>query len=484
MLVKKKVIVYIFFELILSIALIGGAELLTGQRCESYIGLFSVINLILFIYFLKKIKSEMFSIASLFVIFMYLFNLGIPIARLFNWVNNDEAVRFLARRIYSMGNTTFIEYMIYSYLLISMLQIGVLFYYSKNNKKNIIFVKNDKYDIQLNKCKYVGMICALIGIVPYIYGEISYLKNAMVFGYQNVNNTFDMSGTGIGLFGNLFLLGIMLLLFYLQKNKRKFDILFFIMCGYQIIRMYITGDRSTSIALILVWILIRHKFVSPIKGKKAMLYLVFAYIGMLFIKLVEMTRVLNSGDVGEVFHNLLQSNMLAETVLEYGGNVWSGIMIYYSVPSTGFFRCGLTYLAAVIGKPLSLLKITDSVWKFSDFSHFLTEPARGSLINRLTSAMGGSFSGEWYFNFGWLGVVLIAIFGYFLAKFSDACIDRRKNPVFSGYLMYIAMLVIWWVRQYFTSVSWEALFYGVVIWILYQLVNSKNRRVNLKIKKE
>lgn len=476
MLVKKRIIVYVFVESILSILLMCGVNCLEGQVCESYIGLCSIINLLIFLLFLRERASEIFSVASLFVIFMYLFNLGIPIARLFNWVN-DDGVIFLARRIYSMGNTIFIAYMLYSYLLISMLQIGVLYYYSKStmDRTSGVYIKNINYDSQLNKCKTVGMVCIIIGIIPYFYGELAYIKDALIFGYQNADSTFNMSGTGVGLFGNLFLLGIMLEFFYLQKNKKRFDILFYTMCIYQVVRMYITGDRSTGIALILIWVLIRHKFVSPIKGKKAVIYLFLTYAGMLFIKLVEMTRTLDSGNVIEIFHELLQSNMFAETVFEYGGNAWCGMMVYYSVPSTGFFRCGLTYLAAIIGKPLSLLKITDSVWKFSDFSNFLADPARGGLINKLTAAMGGSFSGEWYFNFGWFGIVLIPIFGYFLAKFSDACIDKKKSPVLSGYLMYIATLVIWWVRQYFTSVSWSALFYGVVIWILYELLNSRSK---------
>lgn len=65
----------------------------------------------MFIFMLNRIKHEILSIASLFVVFMYLFNLGIPIARLLNWVD-DTGERFLARRIYSMGNDTFIQYVV------------------------------------------------------------------------------------------------------------------------------------------------------------------------------------------------------------------------------------------------------------------------------------------------------------------------------------------------------------------------------------
>ena len=477
MTVKKNFAEYMLIELALCTGLIFGISAYTGTACEQFIGFMSILNLIMFIFMLNRIKHEILSIASLFVIFMYLFNLGIPIARLLNWVD-DTGERFLARRIYSMGNDTFIQYMIYGYLLISMLQIGVLFYSGRIKKasEEYIVLSDTNYNTQLRRCKITGIVCILIGIIPYFYGEIAHLKDALVFGYQNANSTFNLSGTGIGLIGNLFIVGLMLELIYLQNNRKKFDFWFFVLSAYQILRMYITGDRSTGIALILVWILIRHKFVNPIKGKRAVLYLFLVYVGMLFIKLVEMTRTINSSSVDAVFAELTQTNMLAETVFEYGGNAWCGMMVYYSVPATGSFRCGLTYLAGIIGKPLSILGITNSVWNFADFSVFLREPTRGTLINSLTSAMGGSFSGEWYFNFGWLGILIIPFFGYGLAKFSDLCTSKKNNPVLSGFLLYVATLVIWWVRQYFTSVSWSTLVYGVVVWIIYSVVVKKTSK--------
>lgn len=441
MTVKKNFAEYMLIELALCTGLIFGISAYTGTACEQFIGFMSILNLIMFIFMLNRIKHEILSIASLFIIFMYLFNLGIPIARLLNWVD-DTGERFLARRIYSMGNDTFIQYMIYGYLLISMLQIGVLFYSGRIKKasEEYIVLSDTNYNTQLRRCKITGIVCILIGIIPYFYGEIAHLKDALVFGYQNANSTFNLSGTGIGLIGNLFIVGIMLELIYLQNNRKKFDFWFFVLSAYQILRMYITGDRSTGIALILVWILIRHKFVNPIKGKRVVLYLFLVYVGMLFIKLVEMTRTINSSSVDAVFAELMQTNMLAETVFEYGGNAWCGMMVYYSVPATGSFRCGLTYLAGIIGKPLSILGITNSVWNFADFSVFLREPTRGTLINSLTSAMGGSFSGEWYFNFGWLGILIIPFLDTVLQSFR---IYVPVKKIIQYFLDFFCMLQRW-----------------------------------------
>ena len=128
-----------------------------------------------------------------------------------------------------------------------------------------------------------------------------------------------------------------------------------------------------------------------------------------------------------------------------------GMMVFYSMHDT-YYRLGSTYIASIIGKPLSILNINNSVWESADFSNYILK-SRDSVISSVSSAMGGSFSGEVFFNFGYLGVLLMPLFGYYLAKFSTACTLERKNIVFSSYLLYIATLVIWWVRQYFPNIA-------------------------------
>lgn len=470
MYVRKKVVAYTAFEILLCMC--AATVLMMGWNldiAEKYIGFLAIVNITFFLICLNSICGEIFSISTLFVIFMYLFNTGVPIARLLNWVDESGEL-YLQRCVYSMGADTFLEFTIFAFLLISMLQVGIIHF----SGKPVLLDENerteDDYEIQLQKCKQIGLFCILIGCIPYLYSEVKYIQNALVYGYQNPESGFSLGGTGIGLIGNLFLLGLMMEFVYLQKQPRKFNWLFLSVSAYQILRMLITGDRSTGVALILILVLIRHKFVTPIKGSKAILWMLLIYAGLLFIKVIEMTRGIDSPSVSEVIHEIIQSNILSETIVEYGGNIWGGMMVYYCVPSSGSYRFGLTYLAAIVGKPLQILGITNDVWNFADFSVFLKEGNHGALIEKLTMAMGGSFSGEVYFNFGWLGILLMPIFGFYLAKFSQSCFSKRNNPVLSGYLLYVATLVIWWVRQYFTSVSWQALFYGVFVFLLYNIL--------------
>ena len=476
--VKKSVVSYALFEC----ALITLIIYITSDTIHSYnianiearIGMLALVNLIAYCYMQRKLTGAVLTVASLFTIFLYLFNLGIPISRVLGWISKTDEL-FLNRRIYCMGEETFAHFLCYTFILISFLQIGIMHYNSKA-KKRVRSTPSQTYYQELKICKQIGLLLLVIGIIPYAYQEVTTIKNAMLFTYQDSNNTFSLSGTGIGLFAGLFTVGYIMLMYVFQTNKKKFDFLLILMSIYQVGRMYVTGDRSTGVVLILVFLLMRHTLVSQIKGIKAGIFVIGAYFGMMLLSLIEHTRANTTVVLSEVIEDLLQDNILASTVTEYGGNVWSGLMVYYSVPETGWFRCGLTYLAGIIGKPLSILNLTDSVWKFADFSNFINEDARGSVIAVVRSAMGGSFTGEWWFNFGWFGIVLIPIFGYYLGKMSDYCVSKKKNPVLSSFLLYASTLIIWWVRQYFTSVSWNIMFYGMIVYISYLFFKRKSSR--------
>lgn len=473
--VRKSVIQYFLFECALvSIVLFMVFQPIEKDvivTVESGIGLLSIINLLIYAFLHKNHTGHIISIATLFLIFMYLFNLGIPISRLLGWISESEE-RFLERRIYSMGAETFAEYLGYVFSLISFLQVGLYNYITQRGKEEYL---ENVQNCDFNAARSVSTILMGMGIVPYAYQEFATIRNAIKYVYQERNTDFSLAGTGIGLLAGLFMIGYIMRMIAYQEQKHKFDAMFFIMFAYQAIRMYVTGDRSTGVALILVMLLMRHEFVQPIRRIHGLIYACGAYAAMLMLKVIEITRSIDNYVLTDMIQTVSQNNALAETVNEYGGNVWCGMMVYYAVPATGGFRCGLTYLAAIVGKPLQILGFSNEVWKFADFSYFLQDEARGTLINSLTAAMGGSFSGEWYYNFGWIGILLIPIFGHYLGKFSDGCVNKKANPVVAAFLLYTATLVLWWVRQYFTSVSWATMFGGVVTWIVYSIVH---RRMN------
>ena len=374
-----------------------------------------------------------------------------------------------------MGKSNHINYSIYSFLLINALQIGLLFYYTKSYKKvrvkSVIWSVND-----YRKCLYYGIFLLLIGLIPYYITEKQYIEDSILYTYQSDEIT-NFAGTGFGLIGNLFHLGTIAILLGLSNKKKYFYSFLILLTAYQVIRMFITGDRSTSIMLMFVWILIKHHYVSSFSLKRSLFYIFFSYIALISLKAIEITRQESNSDYFEVISYASKDNIIVETIKEFGGNVWCGEMVYYSVPKYEFYKCGTTYPAAIIGQFLKILRIDNSVFEYSSFATFINKVAkRDRIINNVSQSMGGSFSGECYYNFGWLSIFLIPFLGFYLGKFSDYCLTKHYAFLYNALYLYIATNILWWVRQYFSSVAQTSILYSLLIWIMvkFSLHQSRN----------
>lgn len=461
---------FVLIQLILIVTLFLGVLITYEQNDkESIIGFYSIINLMLYLYLIHKQKAEYISIYSFFIMFMYLFNLGLPISRFIGTIGCEESF-FMERRIYSMGKDLFINYLLYSYSLISFIEIGIFYFLA--TFKGFPKYKDTKFQVyDVKHYRHIAFFCILLGLIPFILIEKESIINTLTFGYQSSDIVDSISGTGLGLISNFFYIGFFTLLLSYQKEKKNFIILCSIFSLYQIIRMYLTGDRSTGLTMILVILLMYHTYISKIKGKKMIMGIIVTYFFLAFLKLIEITRK-ETVDIEDIFTKILHENPFTQTIFEYGGNVWSGMMVYYSMTET-YFRMGSTYIASIIGKPLSILHINDDIWNYADFSNYIIS-SKNATIMEVRSAMGGSFSGEVFFNFGYFGILLMPLFGYYLAKFSIACTNTRHNILYSGYFLYLSTIVTWWVRQYFPILAWHAIFYGISIFLIYRLLYKRH----------
>lgn len=190
-------------------------------------------------------------------------------------------------------------------------------------------------------------------------------------------------------------------------------------------------------------------------------YIAVAYLGIYFVTIVTHTRELA---VDANFWNSLQevireSEPIKDLCLEMGGTVKAPIQALMSIPATGNYQWGLTYIASFFYSIFSGLKIPCSgLEKYALFNIYLSQPERGTFINSTVFAMGGSAIAEWYWNFGWYGIPLTLVFALFICKIEQKIYCSAYKPVWFGTWVSFLYYLMRYTRGYFNEIVWQPIY--------------------------
>lgn len=453
-----------------------------SRNWEMKCAIFVCITLALNIFIWIKNKNDGFSFFVLLTLFIVMFHLGQQIMVGFNLLNDEQKIS-VNKGLYVLGDRIAFQSSVYCMLFIYFFMFGGLLYSIYYKDK---FSQKSYKDIntKLLACRITGWIMLLISLGPQIYCDSIIFKLALTLGYEG---TFQagaiFQGSPIDLIASFYKPAIIVLLSSYRNEKGKFNFLMIISICYLLIRMFITGDRGEDLIFIIVIFYMRHKLIKPIKFKNTLKGIIIIYFLLIILKIIQDTRLTSSLDINaliQAFKNANDNNIFLTTLFEYGALIWVFQTMYIAVPDTGSFAFGKTYFYALFGQVFSIMHITNYFMIQSDFSNFLKAPERGPTINSLTQSMGGSIIAEWYYNFGWPGIIFTMILGVIVVKFSLELNKQKNNPMLFALLCIVMNLSIWLVRQYFTTMVWHALVYCLFFGVLYLLcisfVKKKGRK--------
>jgi hypothetical protein len=173
----------------------------------------------------------------------------------------------------------------------------------------------------------------------------------------------------------------------------------------------------------------------------------------------------------EAFLKNFTGSPIIDLVAELGGTINTIYLVINQVPNYIPYSYGSTYLASF----LSVFPNIGGVFtEINTYAHY---------VNSLQgSALGGSFIGELYFNFSYLGVIIAIFVGVLVNKVS---LKIEKNIYIGSYFntAYYAPLFInflWWPRDAFVSIV-RPYFWGAMI--IFCVSNIIIRKSNSKCKK-
>lgn len=420
------------------------------------------------------LKIPFFSPKSLFLLALVLFHEGnIIVAGFFNLTAEDERLMML----YRYGENFAFEAIRYIVLFIFIYVLLIVI-----TQKSTVYTESCLNTESPQKIRGLGELLLLISVPATLYTDAKMVVARSLGGYGGVYEA-DMTFHGIplGYFTKMLFPAILLLLISQKDNKKAFQKIMVVAVLYYVMRMLLIGRKADSILALLPILGIYYNYYRP----RIKIWHVLAGYAVLYL-LVLTTKLrglpMGLGFMPALMEGIRETNPLKDLLIEMGGTIKAVMQVMMALPETGTFRGGITYLWAIPGGLLQGLKIAvPEISNQTQMELFLNLPERGSFINSTVFAMGGSSVAEWYFNFGWLGVLLLPIFVWAINKFDKAYLRSKGCSLSFVYYNIFLYYFLRYSRQYVIELVWNPIFSIAVIMILNWLISPKGNQKNVNL---
>ena len=349
----------------------------------------------------------------------------------------------------------------FKYYLLSQMSvtIGMLLYDIKINK----LTGKQFEDMQID-LKKIAIWLMLIGILPRLFIDYAKLSGAYQEGYRGVYSlVIPQYIASIAFF---FDAGVIVALFHFGTGG-KGTVLFLGITMYKGLLM-VSGSRQEALCFLIIWFYLYYFVLQILDIRKILMLALATFIGLNFINAIGRIR---SGDqisldlVWQAMSSSEGDSMLGDMMGEFGSAFCTLIVAIAYTPSAVAFGLGRSYIAGVFSIiPLLVAQIP----ALKEAVLFVRQAPASVYF-----ALGGSYIGETYYNFAWMGAIVCAIIGWFVGYCQYHMFEKRYNggyPIRAiwGAILSTAMLLL--IRGYFTDMVQKL----VWLWIALSFINRRN----------
>lgn len=439
-----------------------------NKDIRSVIAIISLIQLFVILISMNRYGIEHVSISTIFIVISYIFHFGELILYLLGL--DDNIVWDVYKK--SLSVESFNKSCIFSMFVITFVALGIMVAYSsKCRNKDIKNTDNHISDAAvLRRVFMIGLFFIVISIIPSVIQN--YINISIVLNGGTYHDTYDYNDV-LGPFVLLtyFLpVGIFMILIGKQKNYRFNKIFFTIVCIYGLISM-LSGNRSLQLMLIITSSYIYFKIVKKPKKTTIAMGIIIGYLGMAVLNGIMQIRDFGL-TIEKLFNVIITSiweNPILATIGEFGGTLLSVSLAIYHYPQNVPFKLGLTYIISWI----SIYPNTGNLLgDFPDEYVYIYDFPNNSYT------LGGSYIGELYANFGWMGIVGAIGVGIFIGSVCNNVVygieDKKWFKVAEQFILFYYL--IFWVRNYFYAFIFTYFWAKVIINILNSWFNKRNKK--------
>lgn len=293
--------------------------------------------------------------------------------------------------------------------------------------------------------------------------------------YQDV--AYEMIPSYMKILSYFFLSGVFYLLFASQNNSKHEKFAIFLLALHSISYL-VMGYRSACIAplLLLVYALkIKRPNMDTKKSKRGMAILFLVLIALVLVVFPYVGKNRNNGENAETTESvsdIITENGLFTTVGTMGQSLQVVAYTRELVPSEYPYRYGYTYLINLTTILPNLFWDRHPAEVYGSLGRWLTKIVDYEFYE-FGGGLGYSCVAEAYINFGYLGLIFIALlFGYCLMTIENK-IDAKQKPILFASMAIVAIYLVSYARGEFDDIVRAFFWYMLIPRILYNVTKKK-----------
>ncbi len=412
---------------------------------------------------LLTFKINIISLSSFFIHLTYVFHFGQVI--LIGFFPYYKFQQFKVADI--VRYETFQRATEFQIMIIAMVVWGILISMKPINIKNTeeLMLENI-YARHSNKAAILtGRLISIVCIPLRLRSDFLKMQASKTGDYFDV---FSTAESGIAsMFGYFAFVGIAILIIeYSKSNKKKAEMITIATILYLITSM-LYGGRGQQLTIILFYVYVYFKCIRKLKLKSVIMLGILGWLLLILLNAIFMIRLNGFPTIDELiwaFQKSLASDPVLKIIEELGGTQYTVVLAMDKIKSLSEATLGTTYLSAL---PLVFINIKGALDPFIRLSHF------ARLLD--TPYIGGTYIGELFYNFRYLGIILAPTIGWFVNYISQK-VDRHihaKDSIKIAYYIPLFTHTLWWVRDAFGGWVRISVWGGFIIYILYNILGKK-----------
>lgn len=405
--------------------------------------------LVIHTYLWIRIGGNDLSLAFIFLLMVFIFNLGKSILFVFYYEHVGHFFTFFT----DYDGQVIVRAIEYGYIGFLILSSVMLMSF-QDNKIEII----EPTSQQLNAARFTGVLFLTVSLPATLIDLQSIVSLVLSGGYFAIFNSEQSYGAaGIIKVLTLFLYPSLLLLVVAYKNNNKVLMLIFTFAFSLALIKLMLGMRLTSLIPFMVFISLWDVAVKPINRK--IIYLIAIF---LFVFVFPMLTFLRTGQ--DISDTAEQTGALFRIIKEMSDSISPLIWVMQRIPSEFDFTYGHSFLLALYTAVPNLFWDIHpaktgslSLWLVKEVNPWIAERGGG---------YGFSLFAEMYLNFYWFGMLFLALFALIINKMAKV----KQNPINTAFTYACFLGFMLWPRGELMVVARFIFWHVGFLWICYHIL--------------